>query len=122
MARAALTIQTINSDGLYPTLVAATADGHAFDNSGQNVLVYVLNEDASPVDVTFETPITIDGEAVDDKVVAVPAGEFKIFGPFKRGWYNQDDSAGDTGIAKAVFVDTSTQTSVTYGAMQMGSV
>ena len=54
---------------------------HQVLNSGRTVVV-VQNAGVSPVDVTFETPGTVDGLAVADRVVSVAAGTTLYFGEF----------------------------------------
>lgn len=119
MARTELAVQDCVVAGLNPTMTAAIADGHAFVNLGENIFLYVDNGGGSAVAVTIETPGTVDGNAIADLSVSVPAGESRFIGPFKRSVYNQDDSAGDTGLDKVVFVDTDIQTSVTYAAVKV---
>lgn len=119
MARTALTLYDLDSDGLNPTFVAATADGHAFNNEGANVFLWVKNDNASAVTVTIATPIQLDGEDLADKTVSVPASEERLIGLFPRHIYNQDDTAGDTGILRACFVNYSIQSSVTVAAVRI---
>lgn len=66
---------------------AAGAAGDDFVNTG-NELVVIKNANAGAVAVTVETPGTVDGMAVPDKVVNVPAGQTFIIGPFPPQWYS----------------------------------
>lgn len=122
MARTALTLYTPARDGTTITWIAATADGEAFDNTGENVVLYVKNGDAASKDVTIQTPGTVDTKEIPELIVTVPANEDRIIGPFPKEVYNKDDSGGDTEIEKAVFINTSAQTNVTLAAIKMGSL
>lgn len=121
MARTELTLQTTIRTGLEPAYVAATADGEGFDNTSQRAFIHVVNAGGGGVVVSFDTPGTVDGLAIPPLDVTVPAGEERIIGPFPRNVYNQDDSAGDTGLDEAVFIDTDTQTGITIAAFLLGT-
>lgn len=110
MARAALTVQDIERSGLEPSYTAAIADGHSFENNGR-VFIHVKNGDAASKDITIQTPGTVDGLAVADRVVSVPADEERMIGPFAPSQYNQSDGS--------VYVDYSAITSVTIAAIEM---
>lgn len=110
MARTALAVQQIVRTGLEPTYSNANAEGHAMPNGGTEVL-HVKNGDESPINVTIQTPNTVDGLAIADRVVAVPAGEERFIGPFPRATYNQG--------ADEVYVDFSAVTSVTCAALRL---
>jgi hypothetical protein len=110
VARGSLAVQQIKSDGLSPVYTPATADGHAFVNDGE-VALHVINGGASPVTVTIETPLTIDGLAVSDRTITIPAGEERFVGGLSPRTYNQADGT--------VFVNAAPQTSVTYAALRV---
>lgn len=120
MARAALTVQTTVRTGLNQSYTAAIADGHAFDNSSKRVFLHVKNAGGGAVVVTIDCPKTVDGLAVPDLQVSVPAGEERMIGPFPEDLYSQVDSA--LGIDEAVHIDTDTQTGISYAAIQLGSL
>ncbi|MFC6885289.1 MULTISPECIES: hypothetical protein [Actinomadura] len=66
-----------------------TVDGHVVTNTGRTVIT-VRNADASnPHSVTFVLPQTIDGQAVADRVVSIPASATRTFGGFVTEWYSQ---------------------------------
>lgn len=120
MARGILALQEIVRTGITPTLTAGDATNHHyFDNRSQDVYIQVKNGDASPITVTINTPGLIDGMAIPDLVVTVPAttGD-KLIGPFRNDLYGQAEQA----LSKAVLVDLSADTSVTLGAFVMGDV
>lgn len=119
-ARGILTLQEIVRTGVTPALVAGvSADGHYFDNRSQDVYIQVKNGDGSPITVTINTPGLIDGMAIPDLEVVVPAttGD-KLIGPFRNDLYGQAEQA----LSKAVLVDLSADTSVTLGAFVLGDV
>jgi hypothetical protein len=61
-------------------------------NSGDE-FIHVKNTHTSAQTVTIETPATVDGLAVADREVEIPANTGdKIIGPFPSSTYN--DSAG----------------------------
>lgn len=122
MARAELSLQTSARSGQAVTFTNATVDGHAWDNTKEDVLILVKNDSAGAVAVSFDTPNTWDGLAIPDQGGSVAAGTIEVFGPFGKDMYNQDDSAGDTGLPEAVFIDTDTQTSVSYAAVRIGNL
>lgn len=121
MARTELSLQTTSRAGLDPAYVAATADGEGFDNTSQKAFLHVKNAGGGGVVVSIDTPGTVDGLAIPSLDVTVPAGEERFIGPFPRNVYNQNDSAGDTGLEEAVFIDTDTQTGITIAAFLLGS-
>jgi hypothetical protein len=82
-----LTKQATSRTGLNPAYSNADAGGNDFVNLGTEMVI-VKNDDASSKTVTFETTATIDGQAVSDPQVAVPAGELRIVGPFRPAYYN----------------------------------
>ena len=94
---AQLTVQDLDSDGLSVQTDGASAasGGDSFRNDGKTFLA-VHNGDASGMTVTLVTPQTVDGNAVDDKAVAVAAGETEIIGPLPTATYN--DSGNDVSV------------------------
>jgi hypothetical protein len=51
------------------------------------VVIYVKNGSGASIDVTIATPNTIDGLAIADRVVAVPAAGERVIGPFPTNNY-----------------------------------
>ena len=110
MPRTDLTPQQIARTGLAPTF--GSADGtnqNAFYNDGRTHL-HVKNGGGSSINVTIDTPNTVDGLAISNLVVAVPAGGERIIGPFPTNIYNQLDGK--------VYVDWSGVTSVTVACLR----
>lgn len=111
MARTALTLQSIVRTGLSPAYTGANADGHSVTNEGKKTLVHVKNGGGSSINVTIQTPNTVDSLAVSDRVVSVPSGEERMIGPFPVETYNQSDGT--------IYVDFSAVTSVTVAAFKV---
>jgi hypothetical protein len=88
---AAITQTEITRAGINPEGVdqaAAVAD--YFANSGKQML-YAKNGDASSKTITIATQQTVDGLAVEDLTVTIPAGETRLIGPFPPSVYNDGD-------------------------------
>lgn len=93
MARTLITKQNLSRSGSVPTFAAvdaaASPNGMAYDSDGTE-LVLVKNADASPHTMTVDIPVTVDGQTVTDKTVAVAAGATVFAGPFGSE-YRQSD-------------------------------
>lgn len=114
MAREVLAVTDIirTSPGNPGVLVAAVAANDAeFINDGRTILCVLSASDAT--EITFITPVTVDGQAVHDPVmtVAIHATRVSMFGPFPPGIYNNSD--GD------IEVDIDQDTGVTWGAFRL---
>lgn len=112
MARTTINAQQIVRTGLASALAAVDQpNGNQFANDGMSFL-YVKNGSGSPITVTVGTPGNVDGLAIADLTVSVPAttGE-RMIGPFPPGIYNQSDGN--------VYVDYSSGTSVTAGVFRL---
>lgn len=120
MARTVLTLQPTTRDGLEVTYAAGDdANNHSFDNAGQDIILHVING-ATVANVTIVTPGTLDGEAIADKTINVPASEDRFIGPFRNDLYGQAEP--DAGFPKSVFVDLDDDTNVTIAAIEIGDV
>lgn len=116
---ATLTVQDITSAGLNPSLVAADVAGDTFDqtSSRERVFLYVDNGDASSMTVTVTAENTSKEVSnwgsltASDVSVAVPAGEFRLIGPFPSGPYTDTPA-----------ITYSSVTSVTVGAIRLPKV
>lgn len=94
MGTTVLAPQVISRDGLETAYTTPNGDGHTIANSGR-MFIRFLNGSAGDCEVTVETPHEVDGEAIDDKVVDVPAGEERDLGPFPPAIYNSDPGNDD---------------------------
>jgi hypothetical protein len=87
---ALLDITAASRDGITASGgVAASAGGDRFTNTGKELLV-VTCATGGPVNVTMETTVEVDGQAVADNVVAVADGEPMIIGPFPLSDYGTE--------------------------------
>lgn len=89
MARTAVSIETVDRDGIAPSeSVAIPADGVEIVNDGK-MFVILKNEHTGAVVMTFQIAQTVDGESVTNKTVSVTNGTYKVVGPFPTNIYNQ---------------------------------
>jgi hypothetical protein len=121
MAVTELAVQRPVSGGLEATYSAATVDGFALDNRDGDVILHVVNGNASDCTVSIDTPGTVDGLAIPAKTIVVTAGEERFIGPFLKKYYNQDNSAV-SGVKQAVIVTFSIQASVTAACLKVTPV
>jgi len=87
---AALTPQTTTRAGIEPTYEACGAGGDEFANAGGE-LVHIKNGAGAEQIMTIVSQATVDGLAVADRTVAIPAGEERVVGPFPTATYNDGD-------------------------------
>jgi len=117
MARTVLTVQDIARTGLEAVYVAGDdANNHSFDNSGQNVLLHIINGATTCV-VTITTPNDIDGLVLPDRIVTVTGSTERMIGPFPNSLYGTIDTDPDPDIDPAIFVDLDDDTNVTLAAL-----
>lgn len=119
MATTALTVKSVAITGLNVDTnasAAASGDGNVFNNAGNKVMFFVRNGGGAPINVTIATKDTEDGLTIADRVVAVPAGEEMIIGPFS-GIYEDYDA--DNAIDEAVTVTYSATASVEVMAFKI---
>lgn len=84
------------------------ANGNSFNNVGQNIILYIINGNASSLVVTVDVPGTNEGEALPNKEYTILTTERLALGPFPSG-YNQTNN----GLTNRVLVDWSLSSSVT---------
>jgi hypothetical protein len=99
-------------------MVTPTAThGNKVLNDGKTFL-YVINGSGAPIDVTINTPGTVDGVSIADLVVSVAAtgdaggADKKFIGPF-TGIFNQTDGY--------IWAVCSAVTTVTMGAFRLAN-
>lgn len=112
MPRATLTVQPISRAGVQPAYDPAEADGQSFNNTGREV-IHVKNG-ATACNVTVLTARTVDGQAVTNRVVLVPATEERFIGPFPPATFNQGGADGDV-----VHFDYDDESSVTVAVFRV---
>lgn len=106
---ATLTVATVSRAGVDAAGVAADVAGDEWTNTGQE-FVEVFNGGGSPITVTLDVQATLDGAAVTDPTVSVPAGARRMIGPFPTGIYNNTSTgrarvaySGVTSVTTKVF-------------------
>jgi hypothetical protein len=108
MARTVLAAETINTEGVEPTVEQGTADGHAFPNNGRTI-IRLTNTGAGAHEITFQTTGNLDGLAVADRIIEVPPGEVREVGPFAATVYGStvlidfDDEPGEVEVECKTF-------------------
>jgi hypothetical protein len=107
MARVSVTTQPVVRTGLNPALTGPTVDGDIIDAG--RVALWVDNASAGSVSVTVQATASQDGLDLQNLVVAVPAGERRLIGPFPQRTFGRSTGAD----AGRVYVDYSAVTSVT---------
>jgi hypothetical protein len=55
----------------------------------EGLRLFVTNEGASPVTVTFKTSVVVEGLAVADLTASVGAGATRVFGRFSRALFGE---------------------------------
>jgi hypothetical protein len=79
MARAVVSAVRPSKTGAAITLAAPTVDGDAV-RPGSALLVH--NTSGGALNVTVVTGATVGGRAIPDDVISVPAGAWRLIGPF----------------------------------------
>lgn len=111
-----ITLQTIATAGVVPTMAAAAASDKVQVDAGERVFVAVTNGSASSVDVTIPAVTTsvnvpkVGAVTVPDIVVAVAAGATKYIGPIPEAYVGTDRRAS---------VNYSATTDVTRAALRL---
>ncbi len=83
--------------GVEPTVqVMAAADNYIIRNSGR-VTLRVSKVGAGAANITIQTPKTVGGLDVEERIVAVPSGEVRSIGPLNPAIYN--DASGDINVS-----------------------
>lgn len=116
MARTSVTTQVITRAGLNVAMTAPVADGDIID--GGNTILVVNNGGGASITVTVQTPYTVEGQAVEELTVSVPAAGTREIGPFPGIFKQPADASVGPG---RVLVDYSSVTSVTRAVKKLGS-
>lgn len=113
MADVAKAAEKIIKTGLDPTHTGSlnVSNNYQTPNNGR-LFIYVTNGGGSASVVTIATPGTVDGLAIADRTVSVPAGEDRMIGPFPPHIYNNANGEIDVSFS---FI-----TSVTLAALNLG--
>ena len=105
-----LAVQAVSLSGLNPSFVAAAAGGDAFLNAGREFL-HVKNGGGSEVTVTVDSQVPCNQGYDHNAVVAVPAGQERLIGPFPKARFDYAN--------QKVQVAYSDVTSVTVAAVRL---
>ena len=99
---AVLTVGTISLTGVATNLQAVSSTDE-FANDG-NTFLDVNNGSGSSINVTFTTPGTVGGVAIENPVIAVAAGARKRIGPFDPSVFNAADGNVDVAFSATTTV------------------
>ena len=94
---AVLTVGTTSVSGVVTNLQAVSS-ADEFANDGRTILD-VNNGSGSSVTVTFTTPGTVGGVAIENPAIAVAAGARKRIGPFDPSVFNAADGNVDVAFS-----------------------
>lgn len=109
MARVAIPLTDLAVGGTDPTASTVSSDATNDHNCpvGDDVFLEIVSSDASSQDVTIRTPGTVDGVAVEEQVVSVPAGARRLV-PMSREAFAQPTGTHKGDALVDVPVDTLT--------------
>ncbi|MEV4179941.1 hypothetical protein AB0J28_00660 [Streptosporangium canum] len=109
---AALPTQVLTPTGIAPTYAAVGGSGDTF-TPGDHVFLHVKNAGGASTTVTVTTPGTVEGLAVSDLTVTVPASTGdRMIGPLPSRLFARADGQAD--------VVCSPTTSVTIAVVRVG--
>lgn len=99
---AVLTPTPISRDGIDPAALATPADaaGDEWTNNGRQVLL-VQNRGQGDAVVSMVLPVEMDGQTVPPREAVVPAGTWRIIGPFPISYYSSTCRVSVTPAADA---------------------
>lgn len=105
--------QTIGISGLNPSYAAVAAGGDEVTNDGATYVEIVNSHASNSYVVTFTTPATVDGVAVDNPTVTVPGSSRRKIGPFNPTLFNNAN-----GRVAVSYSGTQPATDLTIGAFK----
>jgi hypothetical protein len=94
---ATLTVTSITTAGVSPAGVAAAGGGDSFPNTGGELLL-ITNAGGGDITLTAATSMTVEGLAVADLAVVIPAGQARALGPFPRYLYGTSVALTYSGV------------------------
>jgi zona occludens toxin (predicted ATPase) len=115
VAYADVPAQAPTSGGLAPVYTAADAAGQSFYNDDRTAVIF-KNTSGAPVTVTAETPGSVDGLAIPDKTISVPATTGERWCKFDTRIYNQPPGSANAGKVQLTF---SAVTNVTLAVIRI---
>lgn len=111
---AVLTVTTVDRAGVTLTGAAAAGGGDSFPNTGVEYAIF-KNTSGGDITVTLDIQSTVDGQAVADRTVVIPATTgHKVVGPFPPSTYNDANGrvnfaySGVTNLTVLVLKNTTT--------------
>lgn len=112
---ATITPQTIVIGGLTPAYAAVAAGGDEVTNDGSTYIEFVNSHASNAYTITFTTPATVDGVAVDNPTLSVPAGAGtrRKIGPFNPSLFNNA-----SGRVAVTYSGSAPATDLTIGAFK----
>ena len=110
---ATISPQTISLSGLAPTFAAVAAGGDEVVNDGQTYIEIVNSHASNSYTVTATTPATVDGVAVADPTLTVPALSRRKWGPFNPSLFN--NASGRVALS---YAGSAPATDLTIGAFK----
>jgi hypothetical protein len=108
---AALLTQVVSASGLAPTYAAASGGGDTY-SPGDHVFAHIKNGGGASSTATFTTPGLVDGLAIADLTVSVPASGERMIGPLPARTFSKSDGQAD--------ITCSPTTSVTIAIVRVG--
>lgn len=90
---AALPTQVVSASGIAPTYTQVTASDTF--SPGDHVFAHIKNGGGAPSAATFATPGTVDGLAIADLIVTVPAAGERMIGPLPARLFAKADGQAD---------------------------
>ena len=115
MSRALLTVQNLSPAGMWPTLTAANATGHMFDNTDPRpTFLLVRNAHTAPITVTIPSTFSRDGLPLTSRTVSVPNAADRLIGPILGDNHNQLGGAD----AGRTYIDYSLVTAITVAVLR----
>jgi hypothetical protein len=122
MSRTALSVVTSGRTGDRELVLVAgdAVNFNYFANDGK-VMIVAQNSGASSYTLTFTTQKTIDGLAIPDLTITIPAGEFALVGPFPKSVYNTDYTDDETVVHEDVVFVAAENAAVKVAAIKMGA-
>jgi hypothetical protein len=83
-----------------------------FVNTEHEMLIVTTG--ATPVNLTIEVPVKVDGKSVTVAAIPIPASVTRVFGPFPKNIYSDPNTDGN------LWIDFDVVTNLKVGVLQLG--
>ncbi len=110
---ATLIVQSVVLAGITPSWAAVAAGGDEFPNDGKTEIEIINSSGANSYTVTFTTPATVEGVAVENPTATVGTSGRKRIGPFPPNVFN--NSSGRVAVA---YTGSAPATDLTIGVFK----